>query len=62
MNSLLRHSIIDLITMMLDTQTFVPRYFQFKLHCEAQISSGVPAPRVLLCHAEQAPEANHSVF
>ncbi len=27
--------------MMLNTQTFIPRYFQLKLHIDAQISSGV---------------------
>jgi len=30
---------------MLNAKMFVPRYFQLKLHIEAQISSGVLAPR-----------------
>jgi hypothetical protein len=40
--------------MMLNTKTFAPRYFQLKLHIEAQISSGVPAAR------EEFPDADPS--
>jgi len=45
MNPSLQHFIIDDITMMLNAKMFVSRYFQLKLHIEAQISSGVLAPR-----------------
>lgn len=38
--------------MMLKTQTFVPRYFQLKLHLEAQISSGVLALREPFSYVE----------
>jgi hypothetical protein len=31
--------------MMLNIQAFIPRYFQFKLHIDAQMGSGVPASR-----------------
>lgn len=61
MNSSLQHSIIDDITMMLNTKMFVPRYFQLKLHFEAQISCGVPARREQFPPVELASWANNSI-
>ena len=48
--------------MMLDTQTFVPRYFQLKLHIDAQIGSGVPASREPLSHVEFSSGSDASIF
>jgi len=48
--------------MMLNTQTFFPRYFQLKLHIDAQISSGVPAPHEQFPHVEPSSCGNDSIF
>lgn len=47
--------------MMLNTKTFAPRYFQLKLHIEAQISSGVPAPREQFPDVEPSSCSDNSV-
>jgi hypothetical protein len=48
--------------MMLNTKKFVPRYFQLKLHIEAQISSGVPVPREHFPHVEPSACSDDSIF
>jgi hypothetical protein len=47
--------------MMLDTQTFIPRYFQLNLHIDAQISSGVPASREQFSHVEYSSGSEASI-
>jgi len=48
--------------MMLHTQMFIPRYFQLKLHFEAQISSGVPELREQFSHVETSSLGDNSIF
>lgn len=48
--------------MMLNTQTFIPRYFQLKLHANAQISSGAPEPPEQFTHVESSSCGDDSIF
>ena len=62
MNLSLQHSIIDSITMMLNTKTFVPRTLQLKLHIEAQISSGVLVLREHFSQVERSSCGDDSIY
>ena len=48
--------------MMPYTQMFIPRYFQLKLHTDAQISCGVSASREHLAHVKTSSLGDNSIF
>ena len=48
--------------MMLNSQSFIPRYFQLKLHIEAQITSDVPALRKQFSQVEISSGGDASIF